>query len=123
MPERTPITLSEPCAFCELELDESAHVAANRWVFVVESSDPKAETHLLVIPRRHIASLNEAPQDILFALLDKLRQVARERGIASAGYRVVVNVGEGGKQKVPHLHLHLLAGPEVLTEGFSGTVE
>jgi histidine triad (HIT) family protein len=106
--------------FCELAGDAAKHVAGNRYVFVVESADPQAETHLLVAPRDHVASLATASQGTILMLVDKLRHVATERGLE--GYRVVVNVGAAGKQRVPHLHLHLLAGPEVLEEGFTRRV-
>lgn len=110
------------CPFCALELDVEKHVASNRYVFVVASEDPKAETHLLVIPRRHVESLNDAWTTEVVQLHQKIVQTMKDRGLAE-GYRVIVNVGEGGKQKVPHLHYHVLAGPEVLEDGFARGVE
>ena len=74
---------------------------------------PMAPTHALVIPKRHITSLEDAPAGDA-ALLGKLmlacQRVARDAGIATSGYRVVSNVGADGGQTVFHLHFHVLGG-------------
>lgn len=75
--------------------------------------NPQAPVHTLVIPRRHVASLaelNEADAGLLGHLLLVGNQVARQKGIAEGGYRLVVNTGRNGGQTVFHLHLHLLGG-------------
>ncbi len=74
--------------------------------------NPQAPTHLLIVPRRHLASLAEAEAadtSLLGKLLAGAAGVARSKGLA-AGYRVVINTGPDGGQTVAHLHLHLLAG-------------
>lgn len=74
---------------------------------------PKAPVHVLVIPKKPIASLEEvAPDDqsLIGHLFLILQKVARDLGVAEAGYRVVINCREAGGQEVPHLHLHLLGG-------------
>lgn len=111
------------CVFCELMEDPSAFADSNRRVLVVKDSNPKAETHLLVIPRQHVERLDEATIDTLAAMHMMVKKVVRDRGLDKSGYRLIVNVGEGGKQKVPHLHFHVLAGPEVLADGFARGVE
>jgi histidine triad (HIT) family protein len=74
---------------------------------------PRAPVHVLVIPRRHIASLASATEgetEILGKLLLAAAEVARRTGIAETGYRVVTNTGSGAGQSVFHLHVHILGG-------------
>ena len=74
--------------------------------------NPQAPTHVLVIPRKPIPSLEEATEadrDLLGHLLLVAARVARDAGL-SHGYRTVINIGEEGGQAVPHLHVHLLGG-------------
>jgi histidine triad (HIT) family protein len=105
----------DDCLFCriaggkipaKLVLDETEVVA-------FEDINPQAPVHLLVIPRRHVASLNEAKDDdapMLGRLMTAARRLAREKGIDASGYRVVVNTMAGAGQSVFHVHLHLLGG-------------
>jgi len=78
--------------------------------------NPKAPTHVLVIPKHHLASLNDAnDQDIglLGSLMDTTRKIANELGVDDPGYRVIINVGEGGGQEVFHIHVHILGGKKL----------
>jgi histidine triad (HIT) family protein len=78
--------------------------------------DPKAPLHVLVIPRRHIPSVNEladADRDVMGALFLAARDVARDEGVAEAGYRLVMNTGRGAGQSVDHVHLHVLGGRDL----------
>lgn len=75
--------------------------------------NPQAPTHVLVIPKKEIRSLNEASNEdkaLLGHLLFVCPTIARQMGIAEDGYRVVVNTNGDGGQTVFHLHLHILAG-------------
>ena len=73
--------------------------------------DPKAPTHILVIPRIHVASLNEADDaEMLGRLMLVAASLAASEGLASDGYRTVVNTGPNAGQTVFHIHLHLLGG-------------
>jgi histidine triad (HIT) family protein len=75
--------------------------------------NPMAPVHVLVIPKRHLVSLDEAvatDQGLLGSLLLATRRVAQETGIAQSGYRVVVNTGPNAGQSVFHLHVHVLGG-------------
>jgi histidine triad (HIT) family protein len=75
--------------------------------------NPMAPVHVLVIPKRHLVSLDEAgpaEQGLLGALLLATKRVAHETGIAQTGYRVVVNTGPNAGQSVFHLHIHVLGG-------------
>jgi histidine triad (HIT) family protein len=77
----------------------------------IHDINPQAPVHVLVIPKRHIARLNEAkPTDCatLGHLLLTAAEVARKLGLAESGYRIVINNGRDGGETVPHLHVHLL---------------
>lgn len=75
--------------------------------------NPQAPVHILLIPKKELASLAQAgPEDhaLLGHLLLKGAEIARQQGIAESGYRIVVNTGRHGGQSVDHLHLHILGG-------------
>ncbi|MDZ7780286.1 MAG: histidine triad nucleotide-binding protein [Gemmatimonadota bacterium] len=75
--------------------------------------NPQAPVHVLVIPRKHMPSLDVSEPDdqaLLGELLLRARDVARAEGIAESGYRTVVNTGDHGGQTVDHLHVHVLGG-------------
>jgi len=74
---------------------------------------PQTPVHILIVPKKHIASLNDADQlsdDILAKLLRVASQLAREHGLRERGFRIVSNTGVDSCQSVPHLHIHLLGG-------------
>ena len=88
---------------------EGDHVARGEGVFAIRDINPQADTHLLVIPEQHVASLNEAGDlepTLAQRLLQFTAETARAHGLVD--YRVAVNVGR--YQTVPHLHLHVLGG-------------
>ncbi len=101
------------CLFCGIVAGDvpSDRVYEDERVIVFRDTAPRAPTHVLVIPRRHIASaddLTDADGDLLAALFGALRRVAGEAGLR--GYRIVSNVGPESGQSVFHLHFHLLGG-------------
>jgi len=103
------------CLFCRIVAGEipSDRVHEDDQVIAFRDIAPRAPTHILVIPRAHIASaaeLTEADGPLLGRLFGAAAQVAREQGIADDGYRLVTNVGRWGGQTVDHLHLHLMGG-------------
>jgi histidine triad (HIT) family protein len=105
----------ESCIFCRVaEGATPARVLfANEEVVAFHDIAPRAPVHVLVIPRRHIASLASATEgetEILGKLLLAAAEVARRTGIAETGYRVVTNTGAGAGQSVFHLHVHILGG-------------
>ena len=86
-------------------------MAATEGFVAIHDINPKAETHLLVIPERHIASFREVGDfsaDEAKRMLDFVASTAREAGLSD--YRVLINVGEGAGQTIPHLHWHVLGG-------------
>jgi histidine triad (HIT) family protein len=75
--------------------------------------DPKAPLHVLVIPKRHITSVNDvtaADRDVMGALVVAAREVAEAEGVAEDGYRLVLNTGRAAGHSVHHIHLHVLGG-------------
>jgi histidine triad (HIT) family protein len=101
------------CLFCKIAAGEiPAQIVKQSDRFLAfRDIDPRAPTHVLVIPTHHIASLNDTkdPQ-LLGGLLAFAREIAQEAGIAARGYRVVVNTNPDGGQTVFHLHAHVLGG-------------
>jgi histidine triad (HIT) family protein len=102
------------CIFCRIIKGEvpGKKVYEDERVFAFEDINPQAPTHILVVPRKHIAGLKEAaPEDaeVIGHCHLVAARLARERGIED-GYRTVFNVGPRAGQSVFHLHLHLLGG-------------
>ena len=105
--------MSDNCIFCRIASGEipSTKVAESDGAIAFRDLDPKAPTHVLVIPRAHVASLAEADDEAMLGELMALAAlVARSEGIDADGYRVVTNIGRNGGQSVDHLHLHVLGG-------------
>ncbi|HUF12433.1 MAG TPA: histidine triad nucleotide-binding protein [Longimicrobiales bacterium] len=103
------------CIFCGIANGEvpADVVYQDDDVVAFRDLDPKAPTHVLVIPRRHLTSIDAmAPGDepLIGRLFAAAKTVAREAGIDSSGYRMVTNVGNDAGQSVEHLHVHVLGG-------------
>lgn len=103
------------CIFCKILNKElpSEIVFEDDHVLAIKDINPLAPVHLLLISKKHIASLNEVlPEDegLMGHILMLAQKLAREFGIAESGYRVVTNIGEEGGQVVKHLHFHVLGG-------------
>jgi histidine triad (HIT) family protein len=103
------------CIFCKIIAGKvpSDNVYQDDEVVAFADINPKAPKHILIVPRKHIASVNEVmDQDkpVLGKLFLVAKKIAQEQGIASSGYKLVVNTGRDAGQIVYHLHLHLLGG-------------
>ena len=105
--------MADACLFCRIARGELPVplVAETAECVAFRDINPQAPLHVLVIPREHVASLNDArdPQQ-MGALLTLAAEVARREGYAERGYRTVINTGPDAGQTVFHVHLHLLAG-------------
>jgi len=107
--------VTEECIFCRIAAGEipAKVVRQDEDIVAFRDVNPRAPTHVLVIPRRHIASVNVLDPDDA-ALVGKLflaaREIARSEGVDESGYRMVVNAGPDAGQSVDHIHLHLLGG-------------
>jgi histidine triad (HIT) family protein len=103
------------CLFCKIVAGSLPSTKEHEDDLVVAFRDiaPRAPTHILVVPRDHIASaadLTDADGPLLGRMFAVAAELARRAGIADAGYRLVSNVGQWGGQSVDHLHIHLLGG-------------
>jgi histidine triad (HIT) family protein len=106
---------AKDCIFCKIVSGEvpSDRVYEDEHCVAFNDLSPQAPTHVLVIPRVHIDSLDTAGADqmpLLGHLLNTGAGIAREKGFAGDGYRIVINTNRDGGQTVFHLHVHLLAG-------------
>ena len=101
------------CLFCRIVADEvpATRVAENEQFLAFRDISPQAPTHVLAIPKEHVASLNHADDaSLLGGLLLFARDVAQAEGLGDDGYRVVVNTNAGAGQTVFHIHAHVLGG-------------
>ena len=105
----------EDCIFCKIieGTIPSEKVYENEQLIAVRDINPTAPTHVLIIPRKHAATLNDIgdlPDETLASLLRAAAEIAAKEGVDEEGYRVVVNCNRAGGQEIFHLHVHLLGG-------------
>ena len=108
--KRRGSSLPDECLFCTL-VREGEHVRKGDGFVAIRDINPRADTHLLVIPERHVSSFREIaefPAEEDKRMLDFVADAARDAGLDD--YRVVVNAGAGAGQTVFHLHWHILSG-------------
>ena len=103
------------CLFCRIIAGDipSKKVYEDELAFAFHDINPQAPTHVLIVPKKHISSLNEASQDdqaLLGHLTLVTSKLADQLGVVAGGYRTVINTGTGAGQSVWHIHLHLLGG-------------
>ena len=103
------------CLFCRIVRKElpARILFENERLLAFEDSRPRAPVHVLVIPKDHFASLNDAPdgaEALLGEILFRAREIAREKGIGESGYRIVLNTAGDSGQEVFHIHFHILGG-------------
>jgi histidine triad (HIT) family protein len=105
--------MAADCLFCKIVRGEipAKLVHESDDCVAFRDIDPKAPVHVLVIPREHVSSLNEARDAAMVGRLALVAaEIARSEGIADAGYRTVINTNRDAGQTVFHIHLHLLGG-------------
>jgi len=105
----------DSCIFCKIINNEipSSKVYEDDYLIAIKDINPVAPVHVLLIPKKHIHSLNDVGNDDLTILGDiqlAAQKLAAQLGIAEQGYRLVNNCGEWGGQSVMHLHYHLIGG-------------
>lgn len=111
--------MSENCLFCKIIAGEipSSRVYEDDVCFAFNDISPQAPTHVLIVPREHLDSLEKAEnghKEILGHLLLTAARIAREKGFAENGYRIVINTNTDAGQTVFHLHVHLLGGRQFI---------
>jgi len=105
--------MADDCLFCRIIRGEipAKLVYESPEVVAFRDINPQAPTHILVIPREHVPSLNQATDAAMLGRLSLVAaELAKKEGIADAGYRTVINTNAGAGQTVFHVHLHLLGG-------------
>jgi len=105
------------CIFCQIAKgqQEADVVFENDQIIVFKDINPKTSVHLLIVPKKHIKSINELEdqdKDLIAQMIFLAKELAVKNKIAKSGYRLTFNVGRGGGQIVDHLHLHLMGGGE-----------
>ncbi|HVB65845.1 MAG TPA: histidine triad nucleotide-binding protein [Nitrolancea sp.] len=103
------------CIFCKIISGQlpSAMLYADEHISAFRDIQPQAKVHVLIVPNRHLVSLNDVEEQdgtLLGKMLQVAVQIARDEGIAETGYRVVTNSGRDAQQSVDHLHFHVLGG-------------
>ena len=106
------------CLFCKMVSGDIApdKVYEDDEILAFNDINPQAPTHILIIPKKHIATLNDAVESdtqMLGKLTTVAATLAKQSGYAEDGYRVVMNCNNAGGQAVYHIHLHLLAGRQM----------
>ena len=108
----------EDCLFCKIVKGEIPcnKVYEDEEIFAFYDINPAAPIHILVIPKKHIASLAHLEKEdeaIVGRIYGVINQIAEEKGFKQDGYRVIVNCGKNGGQEIMHLHFHILGGREL----------
>ena len=106
------------CVFCQIVDGKIPGdiVYQDEEVLAFRDINPRAPVHLLIIPKKHFASLNQLTEKemlLMGRMIGVARQLAEREGVSESGYRLVINCGEEGGQLVLHLHLHLLGGRQL----------
>ncbi|WP_202711160.1 HIT domain-containing protein [Sporosalibacterium faouarense] len=106
------------CLFCKIVNDEikASKIYEDEKVIAFNDINPQSPVHILVIPKQHIPSINqidESNQSIIGHIHLVINKLAKEKGLADKGYRIVNNCGKDGGQTVNHLHFHLLGGRDM----------
>lgn len=100
----------ENCIFCKIANGEfgTEFVYEDENAVVFKDINPKADIHLLVVPKEHVADLNECSEDLIGKLMAVVKKVTKKEGIKS--YKTLINTGKDAGQVVFHLHIHILSG-------------
>jgi histidine triad (HIT) family protein len=106
------------CIFCQIASGKIPGdiVYQDKEILAFRDINPKAPVHILIIPKKHIASLDQLSQSdtaLVGRMVAVASRLAKDEGVAEKGYRLAINCGKEGGQLVPHLHLHLLGGRQL----------
>jgi len=107
--------MEKNCMFCQIVKGEKPADLVYQDDSLVAFKDirPHAPVHLLIVPRKHIRSVNdlaEQDRDIVSEMIFRAKEIARGQGISQSGYKLIFNIERGGGQVIFHLHMHLLGG-------------
>ena len=110
--------MSDGCLFCKIVNGDipADIVGQTESALAFRDINPQASTHILIIPKKHIASTRELNKENIIDLSEMVllaNQIAEDEGINNNGYRWVINTGDDGGQTVDHIHLHLIGGRQM----------
>lgn len=108
----------ENCLFCKIIKGDipSTKVYEDEEVYAFKDINPEAPVHILVVPKKHISSINEIEdedRELIGKIFISIKKIAKEQGVEESGYRVVSNCGKDAGQTIMHLHFHILAGKDL----------
>lgn len=114
--------MSTDCLFCKIVDREipSDLVYEDDDLIAIRDISPQAPTHILVVPKRHVATVNDLADgdaDLVGRVVLRAKAIAADEGLAESGYRLILNCNQDGGQTVYHLHLHLLGGRQMRSLG------
>ena len=106
------------CVFCQIANKEipAKFIFENDSLMAFNDLHPVAPVHVLIVPKRHISTVNDITTNdelLLGEMVLLAKQIAKDNGIASGGYKLIFNCGENGGQVVKHIHLHLVGGEKI----------
>ena len=109
------------CVFCKIAKKEipADVIYEDTEILAFKDDSPVAPVHILVIPKKHIETVNDLTEDdidLVGRLILIAKKIAKEQGIADEGYKLLFRVGKYGGQEVPHIHLHLIGGARLYEE-------
>ncbi len=109
------LQMEKSCIFCQIVRGErpADFLYEGESLVVFRDAHPHAPVHLLIVPRKHIRSINDLTEEdmsLVSEMILKAREMARGQSIANSGYKLLFNVERGGGQVIFHLHLHLIGG-------------
>ncbi|MHB8205384.1 MAG: histidine triad nucleotide-binding protein [Desulfomonilaceae bacterium] len=114
------------CIFCKIIEGKipAKIVYQDELVVAFEDANPASPIHILIVPRKHIPTLNDVPENdpILSHIGTVARNIAADLGVAQTGYRFFINVNKGGGQVIFHLHAHLVSGKDMGTRFIKGAI-
>ncbi len=107
--------MKKDCLFCKIANGDTSTkiLYENDTLVVFKDINPHAPVHLLIVPKKHIRSINDLTQDnknIVSEMITTARDMAKKESISRSGYKIFFNVERGGGQLIFHLHLHLIGG-------------
>ncbi|MDR1775753.1 MAG: histidine triad nucleotide-binding protein [Actinomycetes bacterium] len=109
-------TSAHDCIFCKIAAGDfgTDFVYADEVCVAFDDLNPQAPVHTLIVPREHVVNLNDDPDpNLLGHLFGRAHEVARLKGVADSGYRIIQNNGEDAGQTVMHLHVHVIGGSQL----------
>ena len=110
------------CIFCTLQesQDTTQFLFNNKFVYAIRDINPRAPVHVLIIPKKHIPDVSEImleDNEILSQMFVASREISKSEGVNTSGYRLAINKGKDANMSIDHLHMHLIGGRALETEG------